>query len=76
MELIRARRVTLQICLLYKPEKSVILLSANLGLERRWIRGKTRDYLLHRLFITQSSTKQIHETNVFFTLCFVFPKRQ
>ena len=44
MELIRARRVTLQICVLYKPEKSVILLSANLGLERRWIRGKTRDY--------------------------------
>ena len=34
--------------LLYKPEKSVILLSANLGLERGWIRGKTRDYLLHR----------------------------
>ena len=32
----------------YKPEKSAILLSANLGLERRWIRGKTRDYLLHR----------------------------
>ena len=51
MELIRARRVTLQICILYKPEKSVILLNANLGLERRWIRGKTRDYLLH------SSTK-------------------
>ena len=48
MELIRARGVTLQICILYKPEKSVILLSANLGLERRWIRGKTRDYLLHR----------------------------
>ena len=47
MELIRGRRVTLQICILYKPEKSVILLSANLGLERRWIRGKTRDYLLH-----------------------------
>jgi len=40
--------VTLQICIIYKPEKSVILLSANLGLERRWIRGKTRDYLLHR----------------------------
>ena len=48
MELIRAGRITLQICILYKPEKSVILLSANLGLERRWIRGKTRDYLLHR----------------------------
>ena len=47
MELIPARRVTLQICILYKPEKSVILLSANLGLKRRWIRGK----------ITQSSTK-------------------
>ena len=46
--LIRVRGVTLQICILYKPEKSVILLSANLGLERRWIRGKTRDYLLHR----------------------------
>ena len=39
---------TLQICILYKPEKSVILLSANLGIERRWIRGKTRDYLLRR----------------------------
>ena len=52
MELTRARRVTLQICILYKPAKSVILLSANLGLERRWIRGKTRG-----LFITQSSTK-------------------
>ena len=48
MELIRARRVTFQICILYKPEKSVIFLSANLGLERRLIRGKTRDYLLHR----------------------------
>ena len=46
MELIRARRVTLQICILYKPEKSVISLSANLGLERRWIRGKTRDYFV------------------------------
>ena len=53
MKLIRAGRVTLQICILYKPEKSVILLSANLGLERWWIRGKTRDYLLR----TQSSTK-------------------
>ena len=31
-----------------KPENSVILLSANLGLERRWIRRKTRDYLLQR----------------------------
>ena len=41
MELIRARYVTLQICILYKPEKSAILLSANLGLERRWIHGKT-----------------------------------
>ena len=48
MELIRARRVTVQICILYKPENSVILLSANLGLERRWIRRKTKDYLLHR----------------------------
>ena len=51
MKLIRARRVTLQICILYKPEKSVISLSANLCLERRWIRRKTKDYLLH------SSTK-------------------
>ena len=42
MELIRARRVTVQICILYKPEKSVILLSANLGLERRWIVGRRR----------------------------------
>ena len=37
MELIRARHVREQICIhvLYKPENSVILLSANLGLERR-----------------------------------------
>ena len=48
MELIRARHFTLQICMLYKPEKPVILLSANLGLERQWIRGKTKDYLLQR----------------------------
>ena len=48
MELIRARRVTLQICILYKPENSVILLSANLGLERQWIRRETKDYLVHR----------------------------
>ncbi|PFX26299.1 Collagen-like protein 7 [Stylophora pistillata] len=34
MELIRVRRVTLPICILYKPENSVILLSANLGSER------------------------------------------
>ena len=38
----------MQICILYKPENSVILLSANLGLERRWIRRKTKSYLLHR----------------------------
>ena len=43
MALIGARRVTLQICILYKPENSVILLSANLGLET--------------LFLTQRSTK-------------------
>ena len=48
MELIRARRVTLQICILYKPENSVILLSGNVGLERRWIRRKRKDYFLHR----------------------------
>ena len=48
MELILARRVTVQICILYKQEKSVIFLSANLGLEIRFIRAKTRDYLLHR----------------------------
>ena len=48
MELISARRVTLQICILYKPDNSVILLSGNLGLERRWIRWKRKDYLLHR----------------------------
>ena len=53
MELIRARRVTVQICILYKPENSVILLSANLGLERRWIRRKTKSYLLHRALRTQ-----------------------
>ena len=49
MELIRERRVTLQICILYKPENSVILLSANLGLERRLVRRKTKDHLLHRV---------------------------
>ena len=43
MALIGARHVTLQICILYKPENSVILLSANLGLET--------------LFLTQRSTK-------------------
>ena len=48
MGLIRARRVTLQICILYEPENSVILFSANLGLERRRIRRKTKDYSLHR----------------------------
>ena len=48
MELIRPRRVTLQMCILYKPENSVILLSANLGLERRWVRRKTKDHLLHK----------------------------
>ena len=42
MELIRARRVTEQICILYKPENSVIFLSANLGLERRRIVGRRR----------------------------------
>ena len=48
MKLICARRVTLQICIHYKPENTVILLSANLGLERRWSRGKTKSYLFHR----------------------------
>ena len=48
MELIRARRVREQICILYKPENSVILLSANLGLV--WSEDKG-------LFITQSSRK-------------------
>ena len=42
MGLIRARRVTLQICILNNPENSVILFSANLGLERRWIRSSTK----------------------------------
>ena len=51
MELIHATRVTVPICILYKPENSVILLSANLGLERRWISRKMKDYL------SQSSTK-------------------
>ena len=32
----------------FQPENSVILFSANLGLERRWIRRKTKDYSLHR----------------------------
>ena len=53
MELIPTRCVTLQICILYKPENSVILLSANLGLERRWIRRKTKGYLLHRVLRKQ-----------------------
>ena len=53
MELIPARCVTLQICILYKPENSVILLSANLGLERRWICRKTKGYLLHRVLRKQ-----------------------
>ena len=48
MGLIRARRVTLQICILYKAENSVILFSANLGLGGGWIRRKTKDYSLHR----------------------------
>ena len=43
MALIGARHATPQICILYKPENSVILLSANLGLER--------------LLLTQRSTK-------------------
>ena len=43
MALIGARHVTLQICILYNPEISVILLSANLGLDS--------------LFLTQRSTK-------------------
>ena len=37
MESIHARRVALQICILYKPENLVNLLSVNLGLERRRI---------------------------------------
>ena len=44
MGLIRARRVTLQIYILYKPENSDILLSANLGLERRGIIHYTELY--------------------------------
>ena len=48
MELIRARRVTLQICILHEQENSVILLSANLGLERQWVLPKMKDYLLLR----------------------------
>ena len=53
MELIRARHVTLQICILYKPEKSVILLSqCEPGFR------KTMDsWEDEGLFITQSSTK-------------------
>ena len=43
MALIGARHVTLQICILYNPENSVILLSANLGLDS--------------FFLTQRSTK-------------------
>ena len=51
MELIRARCVTEQICILYKPENSVLLLSANLGLEDD---GSLED---EWLFITQGSRK-------------------
>ena len=47
MELICARRITLEICMLYKPENSVILLSGNVGLKGRWIHRKRKDYLLH-----------------------------
>ena len=43
MALIGARHVTLQICILYNPENSVILLSVNLGLDT--------------LCLTQRSTK-------------------
>ena len=61
MELICSRPVTLQICILYKPENSVILLSANLGLERRWIRWKTKDYLLHRALRRQTFQQKSKE---------------
>ena len=50
MALIAARHATLQICIHYEPENSVILLSANLGLER--------------LFLTQRSTKADISTKV------------
>ena len=52
MKLTRARRVTLQICILYNPENSVILLSTSLRFERRWIPGKTKHYLSHRALRT------------------------
>ena len=53
MELIHARRVTLQICILYKPEKPVILL-------RPGFRKTMDSWEDEGLFITQtaqSSTK-------------------
>ena len=53
MGLIRARRVTLQICILYKPENSVILFSANLGLELKRMDSSEDE----GFFIIQSSTK-------------------
>ena len=66
MGLIRARRVTLQICILYKPENSVILLSAKLGLKRRWNRRKTvtNDYSLHRALRSRGDISAEIEGNV------------
>ena len=52
MKLTRARRVTLQSCILCNPENSVILLHANLSFERQWILWKTRHYLSHRALQT------------------------
>ena len=57
---IRARRVTMQICILYRPENSVILLSANLGLERRLIRRKMKDYSLHRALRSEIFLKKLN----------------
>ena len=52
MELIRARRVTLQICILYKPENSGHFTQCEPGFRKTM--GSSED---EGLFITQSSTK-------------------
>ena len=52
MELIRARRVTLQICILYKPEKSVVFTQCEPGFIKTMVSWEDEG-----LFITQSSTK-------------------
>ena len=47
MEFIRARRVTVHICILYKPENSVIFTQCEPGFRKTMDRRTTKDYLLH-----------------------------